>query len=277
MVNPRKVAQGKHKDTDAPDDIRAQRAASPLPLSGRMVAFPAEYRYKIVEKNGKEFFEVSGYATVFDKPYTMYDMFGPFTETVDATALDKSLANDPDVAFLTNHRGVTMARTTNDTLELDANNKGLKIRGLLNTERADVKLLMSAIKDELIDEMSFAFMLNDGEWNEEYDAFTITEADINRGDVSAVNYGANPYTSIEARSYTFMHELKDMPASVQRAAYVSITNNIEATYLEMGKRELDVQPGRSESDEPTVMEQPKEPLSRSVALYRNRLMLEEQN
>jgi len=279
MVNPRAVAKGK-QESDAPVDFKEQRAASPLPLTGRVVSFPTDYRYAIVEKNGKEYFEVTGYATVFNKKYTMYDMFGPFTEDVDPNALDKSLAAGPDVMFLANHRGVTMARTTNETLDLGADKKGLKVRGWLNTDRADVQLLMSAIKDELVTEMSFAFMLNDGEWNEDYDHFTIKEADINRGDVSAVNYGANPYTSIEARSYQFMHELKDMPASVQRAAYVSIKNNIEATYLEMGKRELDAPTGQSEPEEqePTVMEpqEPAEPLSRSRALYMNRLMLEDE-
>jgi HK97 family phage prohead protease len=279
MVNPRAVAKGK-QENDAPVNIKEQRAASPLPLTGRVVSFPADYRYAIVEQNGKEYFEVTGYATVFNKKYTMYDMFGAFTEDVDPNALDKSLAAGPDVAFLTNHRGVTMARTTNETLDLGADKKGMKMRGLLNTDRADVQLLMSAIKDELVTEMSFAFMLNDGEWDENYEHFTIKEADINRGDVSAVNYGANPYTSIEARSYQFMHELKDMPASVQRAAYVTIKNNIEATYLEMGKRELDAPTGQSEPEEqePTVMEpqEPAEPLSRSRALYMNRLMLEDE-
>jgi hypothetical protein len=108
---------------------------------------------------------------------------------------------------------------------------------LLNAEREDVKLLMSAVKDELVTEMSFAFMLNDGEWNDDYDQFRITEADINRGDVSAVNYGANPYTSISARSYQFMHELKDMPLSVQRAALVKLSATVSGTRTALEARD----------------------------------------
>jgi len=95
---------------------------------------------------------------------------------------------------------------------------GLRSIAYLNPDRQDVRDLVSAITDELITEMSFAFMLNDGEWTDDFTRFRILEADINRGDVSGVNYGANPYTSIAARSREVLDDLDHLPAGAQRAA-----------------------------------------------------------
>ena len=88
--------------------------------NARSLPFPGEIRAKLVDRNGQQRYGLEGQASVFDIPYEMWDMFGPYDEIVEKTALDKSLAADPDVAFLVNHRGVTMARTTNSTLELTA-------------------------------------------------------------------------------------------------------------------------------------------------------------
>lgn len=208
--------------TATPESIRAARAATngAIPCgSARMHAFPtSQIRAKLVKRDGKQFYEVEGYASVFHRDYEMWDMFGPYEESVDPAAFDKTLSNEPDVAFLVNHKGVTMARTANNTLELYKDSTGLGAHAFLNAERQDVKDLASAIDDKLVDEMSFAFMLNDGHWNDDFDRFTILEADINRGDVSAVNYGANPYTSLAARAGEWLRESEHVPAVVARAA-----------------------------------------------------------
>jgi HK97 family phage prohead protease len=153
----------------------------------------------------------------------MWDFFGPYEEIIDRVAFDKTLAANPDVSFLENHRGLSMARTTNDTLALcmgDLSGRtGLKSDAWLNPKRSDVSNLVIAIEDRIITEMSFAFMLNEGWWSEDFETFKITEADINRGDVSAVNYGANPFTSISARSARdIMRELDNLPLGAARAA-----------------------------------------------------------
>jgi len=211
--------------------MREGRASSPVPTGGsfRSQGFPSSIRATLIERDGKQMYEVDGYASTFSKGYEMWDMFGPYTEIMDAKAFDKSLAANPDVAFLLNHRGMTMARTANGTLDLTADILGLRAHAFLNADRQDVRDLMSGISDGLIDEMSFAFRLNDGEWNEDYDTFTITEADINRGDVSAVNYGANPFTSIGSRAAEWLAEIDRMPAHVARAGLVRLTVREAAT------------------------------------------------
>jgi len=122
------------------------------------------------------------------------------------------------VAFLVNHRGVTMARTTAKTLELEADGLGLHARAFVNPKRTDVRDLVVAVDDKHITEMSFAFLIEDGGWNEDWTEYRIKQVNLDRGDVSAVNYGANPYTSIGARANEVLADLDRLPLGAQRAA-----------------------------------------------------------
>jgi len=160
----------------------------------------------------------------------MWDMFGEYTEQVAPGAFDVTLAKSPDVAFLVNHRGISMARTTNGSLELSSDNKGLKSTAYLNPKRTDVQDLILAIEDKDITEMSFAFLITDGEWNEEYTEYTINEVDLDRGDVSAVNYGANPYTSVSARQLEVIRDFRLLPAGAQREAVAGLDPDLASVH-----------------------------------------------
>jgi HK97 family phage prohead protease len=194
----------------------------------RSLPFAAELRTAKKELNGKMMANLVGIASVTNTPYEMYDLFGPYDEVIDHRAFDETLAADPDVAFLLNHRGMTMARTraregNEPTLSLRMVSDGLEADAWLNPARQDVKDLLTAIDDDNIDQMSFAFMLEEGWWSEDFSTFKITKLDINRGDVSAVNYGANPYTSIAARSREILHDLAYLPEGAKRAALACLS------------------------------------------------------
>jgi HK97 family phage prohead protease len=196
--------------------------------SARSLAFGAEMRASKREWNGKPMYNLLGIASVTDQPYDMYDAFGPYEEIIDRRAFDETLAADPDVAFLLNHRGMTMARTrakegSERTLNLRMVNEGLEADAWLNPKRQDVADLITAIDDGNIDQMSFAFMLEEGWWSEDFSQFKITKLDINRGDVSSVNYGANPYTSIAARSREILDDLVRLPIGAQREAMARLS------------------------------------------------------
>jgi HK97 family phage prohead protease len=202
----RAASLGAEHQRDIPNGLRREQA------------FGSVIKAAPTMKDGAQFYEVEGIASVVDTPYEMYDMFGPYDEIVTKGSFDKSMANPQlDVAFLLNHRGVTMARTKNGSLELWLS-PDLSVRAFLNAGRQDVRDLVSAMSDGLIDEMSFAFWLRDGHWSDDYMTFYIEEADINRGDVSAVNYGASPHTSIAARSSEILRLLDLIPAGAARAA-----------------------------------------------------------
>jgi HK97 family phage prohead protease len=207
---------------------RAQRSTEAGAGTARLQGFGAQFRAQPVERDGKSLIQLDGYASTVGVPYEMWDMFGPYTEQIAPGAFDVTLAANPDVAYLVNHKGVTMARTTNGTLELEADGLGLRTRGFVNPARQDVRDLVTAIEDRCITEMSFAFMITDGQWNDDYDEYTINEVDIDRGDVSAVNYGANPFTSVAARSTEILRDLSRLPAGAQRAAYERLDETLRA-------------------------------------------------
>lgn len=198
---------------------RAAATANPAEVPStrnRSQEFDAQLRANIIDRDGKKFYELDGYASTVDEPYEMYDFWGPYTEIVDRAAFDKTLAADPDVAFLLNHRGTTMARTKAGTLTLSVDDHGLRSIAYLNPERTDVKDLVHAINDGDIDQMSFAFRIVSGQWSPDYTEYRILEVDLDRGDVSAVNYGANPNTSISARAKQALAAVAELPEPLLR-------------------------------------------------------------
>lgn len=197
----------------------AERNPSDVPSDrSRSQAFGAQLRVQTVERDGKSFFHFHGVASTVEQPYKMWDWYGEYDEIVDAGAFDKTLAADPDVVYLLNHRGMTMARTKSGTLELSFDaSSGLISDAYCNPERSDVKDLKHAIDDEDVDEMSFAFRIVRGQWSPDYTEYRILEVDLDRGDVSAVNFGANPNTSISARAKSAFEGIEELPLTILRA------------------------------------------------------------
>ncbi|AEW94603.1 MULTISPECIES: HK97 family phage prohead protease [Streptomycetaceae] len=136
----------------------------------------------------------TGYASVTERAYQMQDWLGPFQEVVRAGAFKKTLSESPDVAFLLNHGGPTMARTKPGTLRLSEDDTGLHTEAALDPARPDVQIVRSGIEGGELDEMSFAFWVTRQQWSPDYEQRDILEVAIDHGDVSIVNYGANPYT-----------------------------------------------------------------------------------
>ena len=197
-------------------DIAYQRFRSADPAGGkahRGGRVPRELRAKKEMRGDKELFHTSGYFTRYGRPYPMWDSFGEYRERVRVGAGARTLAAKPEVAFLTNHGGMAMARTTTGTLELREDQAGGWHDGWLNPARSDVNDLVIAIDDGDVPQMSFAFMIPDGqgEWSADFAEFEIIEYDIDGGDVSACNFGANPYTDITARTPDVLDDLGRLP------------------------------------------------------------------
>lgn len=204
-------------------DLDARRAAALANPAGRrgentICDFRSQIRTKSETIDGKDFRVLEGYASVVNVGYTMWDWYGEYTEYLSTGAFDKTLAADPDVAFLLNHSGMTMARTRSGTLDLTADEVGLKTVARLNAQRQDVRDLVLAVEDENVDQMSFAFQIAAGHWSPDFTEYWIDEVDLDRGDVSAVNYGASPTTSISARALQAFHAIDALDGAPLRAA-----------------------------------------------------------
>lgn len=167
--------------------------------------FASQLRAKKVQRDdGQDWYLVEGYASAFEQGYEMWDWYGPYTEIVSAGAADQTLAADPEVVFRFNHEGTPMAGTRNGRLELWADAAGLGERAYLNPKRSDVQLLVQAIEDGDVREQSFMFRITAGQWSPDYSEYRISGFDLERGDVGPVTYGANPHTSVSARSGEFL-------------------------------------------------------------------------
>lgn len=137
----------------------------------------------------------TGYACVTEAAYEMEDWLGPFDEVVRAGAFKQTLAQNADVPFKINHEGLTLARTKSGTMRLMEDSTGLHVDADLDPGSPHVKGLRSAMERGDVDEMSFAFWTVRQQWSPDYMQRDILEVNINKGDVSVVNYGANPATA----------------------------------------------------------------------------------
>ena len=163
---------------------------------------------------GDESKTVSGYATTFNQPYELYrwasdGMIYIVNEQVDRHAFDST--NLDDVIMQYDHEGRVFARTSNKTLELDADDHGLHIRAELGGTEIG-RQLFEEIEGGYTTKMSFGFRVgrDKREETEERDEETgIRTITVLRTileishlyDVSAVSLPANDATSISARSY----------------------------------------------------------------------------
>jgi HK97 family phage prohead protease/HK97 family phage major capsid protein len=137
---------------------------------------------------------------VVERGYEMFDMFGEYTEVVSRDAFDATLSRaDLDVPLVLGHDSLRrIARTTNGSLTLSASDEGLTIHAPnLDPTDADVAYIAPKIRSGLVDEMSFMFRIEAGEWSEDFSEYRINRVELHRGDVSIVGYGANPHTHIE--------------------------------------------------------------------------------
>jgi HK97 family phage prohead protease len=137
----------------------------------------------------------TGYASVTETPYEMQDFLGDYTEVVRRGAFSKTLAEGADVPFKLNHDGMTLARTKSGTMRLSEDSTGLHVEADLDPGNGQVRDIRSAMERGDLDEMSFAFRVTRQEWSPDWTQRDITEVNMNKGDVSIVNYGANPHTS----------------------------------------------------------------------------------
>lgn len=184
-----------------------------------------EYRTMAVTLPNEEEYIVEGYATTFDNPYVLFsDGDRNFSEVVDRHALEGT--DISDVIFQYDHSGMVYARTKNDTLQLSTDEHGLKIRADLGSTEAS-RQMYEAISAGLVDQMSFAFVVDGEDYDKNTRTRTITHIK-KLYDVSAVSIPANPGTEISARSafegYIEAERLEELEAEKRRELITEVKN-----------------------------------------------------
>lgn len=149
------------------------------------------------EETEKDSYIVTGYASTFE-PYRLFEKRGiTYFEKVEPTAFRN--ADMSDVIFQYDHTDKVLARTTNGTLKLDVDERGLKVTADLSSTKAS-RELYEEIRSGLVNQMSFGFTVKKDMFEKRSNTRIITELD-KIFDVSAVSRPANPDTNISARSY----------------------------------------------------------------------------
>lgn len=173
---------------------------------------PVEFR---AEDDGSVI--VEGYAAVFDQPTNIGDVF---TEVVARGAFRNALLRRDDVEFLINHGGLPLARSTAGNLTMAEDDHGLKIRAELDPADPDVQRIVPKMRAGMLSEMSFAFQATGQRWDTPADGMDVrTITDVVLYDVSVVNRGAYPTTTIALRSRDeAKREAEQREAEKQKAA-----------------------------------------------------------
>lgn len=122
------------------------------------------------ETTDDEKMEIKGYAVVFNSPET----YG-YTEVIDEHALDDADMSDVVLRYNHNDSFMVLARTRNNSLNLEKDEKGLFMDAILQDDITEHKNIFNAIKSKLIDKQSFAFTVDEDEYDYETDTRTITK------------------------------------------------------------------------------------------------------
>ena len=170
---------------------------------------------------------VEGYATTFNQPYQLWrDREMTVNEQVDRNAFAET--DMTDVIMQYDHEGRVFARIANGTLDLEADEHGLRIRANLGGTEIG-RQLFEEIQGGYTNKMSFGFTVIGEEKKITKDAdghITVLRTITKIGklfDVSAVSLPANDATEISARNVgdgLIAEVLKEVQAEEARKAQI---------------------------------------------------------
>lgn len=193
-----------------------------------------EFRDETADGGG---FTFEGIASVVDHPYPVRDVWGEYTEIIQAGAFNKTLKDGKAaVSLYVNHRhsDVPLATRGAGTLEISAD-PHLRIKATLDPARPDVQIIASAVKRREMDQMSIGFhaVKARDQWNADMSEVIRTEVALR--EASIVERGANTGgTQASMRAFDdFMASITDVEMSEEeiRRALDHLTSLLPAVDL----------------------------------------------
>lgn len=187
---------------------------------------------------------VEGYAVRFNETTLIGDKEWGWYEVIDPQALNKTNMNDVPLKYQHGDTKGVLARTRNKSLTLTVDNQGLKIRAELIDTQDNIDIYKS-IKAGLLYQMSFAFDVVAEEIDRSTKPVTRKIKEIGTlYDVSVVDFGAYPTTSIYARSKEIVGEqLRALQTSLDKDEKETLDNVEERKKLELEKLKAKIRGG----------------------------------
>lgn len=153
---------------------------------------------------------LEGKAVAFNSPETYYGE----TEIIDPHALDNCDMSDVVLRYNHNDNQYTLARTRNHSLELELREDGLYFKAELipTTTNKDAYLM---VQSGLLDKCSFAFTIDEYDYDEKQNLTTIRKID-RMFDVAIVDFPFYTDTLVEARSLDTRSNLANEVKEIKR-------------------------------------------------------------
>lgn len=175
--------------------------------------------------------KIIGYAALFDVPVMIGGMF---REIIAPGAFTAAIGRD-DVRGLYNHdQNYVIARTSNNTLSLSEDAKGLRYEAI-PPDTTWAKDLMTSISRGDVSQSSFAFSVTKELWDDTVDPPTRTIFECELYDVSPVTYPATTDTTVACRSLEWVRTQKKQAedaAAAETARHVAERTAADAAAAE---------------------------------------------
>ena len=163
----------------------------------------------------ESYVRVQGYGSVFDVGYYMIDQFGPYVETMSRKAFDASIERGQSlrVSLLRSHAGLGLASTESRRMAVGVDDYGLGFCAALNPEETDSRDLIEKLQaGSTPRDTSIGGQIRDYSWDDDFTHITINDWWMSRGEISAVQIGANPAGFIMLRSESLQSKLAAVEA-----------------------------------------------------------------
>jgi len=173
-----------------------------------------EKRTSRLEQEGSK---LVGYAAVYAP--AMSEDLGGFREKISPGAFDKSLESNADIRALWDHNtSQPLARTTNGSLKVSSDKRGLRVEIDLPEGVSYADDLRQLVRSGVVNQMSFGFLVPPGgdTWDKDEDGNALrTLNSIDLHEVSVVSIPAYPDTTVALRG------LRHVEFEIRRARWLA--------------------------------------------------------